>query len=181
MTRKNVTVSICVLGFAAALALTSSWRARAGAQTGGRLSPAGSWVVTDVLGHKSLTTVVPLDPSSSRFAMVADDFQGTVDFLGLFSSAVGRTQFRGEVIRTGPRSSQATLLAVATDDDRQVVYTMVLSGSIEITGPDSAEASATLGVYGPSQDPFGEDPPEFGCYPYGYAAQRVPVSPSCDL
>jgi hypothetical protein len=39
-----------------------------------------------------------------------------------------------------------------------------------------------LAFYDPTQDPFGDDPPAFGCFPDGCVstARRIPVEPACE-
>jgi hypothetical protein len=141
---------------------------------------AGTWIGTDQSGHMSLITTAPMDPAGRRFVIVSDDFQATPGFHGMFPEAVSRTKARGEMIMTGPRSGAFTLIEFATDADQEVVYVLVVNGTVVLASPDSGmSVGATVALYDPEQDPFGEEPPAYGCFPYAYSFQRVPVVPPC--
>ena len=141
---------------------------------------AGTWIGTDQSEHMSLITTAPMDPASRRFVVVSDDFQATPGFYGMFPEAISRTKARGEMVKTGPQSAAFTLIEFATNADQEVVYVLVVSGTVVLTSPDSGmSAGATVALYAPEQDPFGEEPPAYGCFPYAYSFQRVPVAPPC--
>jgi hypothetical protein len=131
-------------------------------------------------GKKTLVAAMPSDRTWKRYVCVSDDFQGDPAFYGMFPDAIARTPFRGEMVVTAKNTTQTTSVAFATDANGEIVYVMVVSCTIVMTGPDTAESSeATLAIYAPEQDPFGEEPAAFGCFPYYFSFQRVPIVPPC--
>jgi len=64
------------------------------------------------------------------------------------------------------------------------VVLVKFSGSVVVTGRcDHLEITYwSLSLYDPTQDPFGDDPPFYGCIPDGSlsTARRIPVQPPCE-
>jgi len=132
-----------------------------------------------------VSTITPT--GHSQFATSIDD---TADptFGGLFPEAVTKTLLRGEYIRTGCNTYDFSLLAYGLgtplegEGVYQVVYKIAVSGEIIQTDMDAMEGPAyTAAIYAPDQDPFGNEPPLFGCYPVTGTFKRMPVVPSCEL
>jgi hypothetical protein len=146
---------------------------------------AGTWIGTNSNGHMLVITVTPT--GHSQFASSADD---TADptFGGLFPEAVTKTLLRGDYIRTGCNTYDFSYLAYGLgaplegEGVYQVVYKIVVSGEIIQTDMDTIEGPAfTAAIYTPDQDPFGNEPPLYGCYPVSGTFKRMPVVPSCEL
>ena len=146
---------------------------------------AGSWIemsedaVTGDPVPSSLVTVSLLDPTQKRFTITTQSIGGEgPTFYGMFPTAVARTMFKGVEVKTGRRTAQWTVVAYGTNAEGKVVYIMVASGGALLTGPDRAETvGAVLAIYGPEQDPFGEEPAAHGCIPYQHWWERIPVVP----
>ncbi|MHC4437967.1 MAG: hypothetical protein ACYS3S_11445 [Planctomycetota bacterium] len=65
---------------------------------------------------------------------------------------------------------------------RQVVYIQVVSGQFILTGENTFSSDLyTAALYAPDQDPFGYEPPAYGCYPVSGTYKRMPVVPVCEL
>jgi steroid delta-isomerase-like uncharacterized protein len=151
-------------------------------------SLAGAWFGTNNYGHVILLTVTPLGSDDERFA-VSGDISHDPTFGGMFPDAVAETAMRGTFVRTGLNTYAFTIMshglgepAQAEGSARQVVYTMVASGELVLTGADTMAAdSYTAAMYAPDQDPFGEEPPAYGCVPVSATYKRVPMVPPCEL
>jgi hypothetical protein len=58
---------------------------------------------------------------------------------------------------------------------------MVASGEMVLTGPDTMTAdSYTVAYYAPDQDPFGDEPPAYGCTVVSATYKRVPLVSPCE-
>lgn len=146
---------------------------------------AGTWVGTNSLGHMFIVTITPT--GHSQFVGHMDD---TADptFGGLFPDVVTRTSLRGGYIRTGCNTYDFSMLAYGLgvplegQGVHQVLYKILVSGEGIQTDMDTQEAPAyTAALYAPDQDPFGNEPPLYGCYPVSGTYKRMPVVPSCEL
>ncbi len=67
---------------------------------------------------------------------------------------------------------------------QQPVFVAKLTGSVVLSGRcDEMEVTNhSLTLYDPTQDPFGNEAPAFGCIVDGSlsTAQRIPVQPPCE-
>jgi hypothetical protein len=71
---------------------------------------------------------------------------------------------------------------VEGESARQVVYIQVVSGQFILTDENTfASDFYTAALYAPDQDPFGDEPPAYGCYPVSGTYKRMPVAPVCEL
>jgi hypothetical protein len=111
--------------------------------------------------------------------------------LGGFFPVTSLSSTTGTWVRTGRRTFEYTMihygLAEGGQDPLQSVqpvFLAKLSGSMVVTGDcDQLEVTnVSLSLYDPTQDPFGDDPPTYGCVADGSAstAQRIPVQPPCE-
>lgn len=103
---------------------------------------------------------------------------------GNFTSVVAFSNTVGTWIRTGRRTFQYTMITYGVDALGQPVYIAKNSGYSETSGDcDYQEMfDSAISLYHPSQDPFGEDPPAFGCIldPSVHSATRMQVDPPCE-
>jgi len=109
---------------------------------------------------------------------------GTANLGGFFPDAVAFSNTVGTWIRTGRRTFQYTMITYGLDINGQPVYIAKNSGYSEVSGDcDYQEVfDSVISLYHPSQDPFGEDPPAFGCNPdlSVSTATRMRVDPPCE-
>lgn len=101
-----------------------------------------------------------------------------------FPTVVTFSNTVGTWVRTGRRTFEYTMITYGLDEMGQPVYIAKNSGHSELSGNcDYQEVSdSAITLYDPSQDPFGEDPPAFGCIPdlSVSTATRMRVDPPCE-
>jgi len=109
---------------------------------------------------------------------------GDATLFGNFPDAVSFSNTVGTWVRTGRRSFQYTMITYGLDVMGQPVYVAKNSGHSEVSGDcDYQEIfDSAISIYDPSQDPFGDDPPAFGCFvdPGVSTATRMHVDPPCE-
>jgi hypothetical protein len=65
---------------------------------------------------------------------------------------------------------------------RQAVYIMVVSGQFVLTDENTLGSDLyTAALYAPDQNPFGDEPPAYGCYPVSGIYKRMPMVAVCEL
>jgi len=150
-------------------------------------SLAGTWYGTNSLGHAVILTITPLGPDNERFA-AALDIAHDPSFGGMFPDAIAATNMRGTYVKTGLNTYAFTVMSYGLgqpaegETGRPVVYISVVSGQGALTDKDTQSAPLyTAAVYAPDQDPFGDEPPAYGCFPVSGTYKRVPVAASCEL
>ena len=104
---------------------------------------------------------------------------------GYFPDAVSLSETVGTWERTGRRTFRYTMVHWGlAEGGQEPVFILKNSGTSVVTGQcDQLElTNEFLAFYDPTQDPFGDDPPAFGCFPDGSVstARRIPVEPACD-
>ena len=103
---------------------------------------------------------------------------------GWFPAVVTFSNTVGTWIRTGRRTFQYTMITYGLDAMGQPVYIAKNSGYSEVSGNcDHQETfDSAISFYDPSQDPFGDDPPAFGCSPDLSVSTSTPmrVDPPCE-
>ena len=144
----------------------------------GWYNPLGSWMRSD----KYLTMTVSyagLGKYSIEYEYI---HSGTWEVFGnLFPTVIGVTDGRGDLIVKSKNIYDFSLLAIGYDENYQIVYYSVYSGTSEYTGEDTSESTFTLAFYGPDQDPFcEEEEPIYWFGPFGYTYERIPVVPPCE-
>lgn len=103
---------------------------------------------------------------------------------GFFPSVVAFSNTVGTWIRTGRRTFEYTMITYGVDASGLPVYIAKNSGTSE----NSVDCNhleffdSAISLFDPSQDPFGEDPPAFGCVPDPsvHTATRMRVDPPCE-
>lgn len=107
---------------------------------------------------------------------------GDPTFLNSFPDAVALTETKGQFRRTDRRSFEYTMIWYGVDMNGQPVYIAKNSGWVELgQGCRSADIGGTISLYAPTQDPFGDDPPEFGCVGPAFAYEtRMSIDPPCE-
>lgn len=147
----------------------------------------GTWYGANSYGHVVLLTITPLGPDNDRFACSLD-IGHDPSFGGMFPGAIAGTNMRGTYVRTGLNTYDFTVMSYGLGEPaegetaRQVVYIQVVSGRGVLTDENTfASDSYTAAVYAPDQDPFGDVPPAYGCFPVSGTYKRMPVVPSCEL
>ena len=127
-------------------------------------------------GKAYLGKAVPFGEFITTFQSGPWDKTGSIDLywiaadwtiFGTFPTAVSGTPPKGAWKRTGNRSFDWTWLAYVFDESGAVVYILKPSGTLQLSFDcKSADITANMYIYGPDQDPLGDDPPAFGCVPY---------------
>jgi len=150
-------------------------------------SLAGTWFGTNSHGHVILLTITQSGPDSDQFAASLDITQDP-SFGSLFPGTITATNMRGTYVRTGLNTYDFTVMSYGLaepaeiESARQVVYIQVVSGQFILTDEDTLASDLyTAALYSPDQDPFGDEPPAYGCYPVSGTYKRMPVVPVCEL
>jgi hypothetical protein len=141
-------------------------------------SGAGLWTVSTVTGDTWTTLNTPLDNTKKRMGMTFHPVTFDATFGGLFPGAT-ITAFPGIAEMVEYNVFDFTSLGYGIAPDRTILYILRGSGSFWFTDCDTVESTSSLGIYSPGQDPFGEDPPAYGCYPNETVTERVPIVPPC--
>ena len=148
----------------------------------------GAWVGGTADGAGPAWTMLFTSGShwQGSFTLVTGEFDGT--FGGTFPVTM-MSPFAGTWVKTGPRTADWTMMAYGLGPDAATgvmtpIYILKSSGYVEVTGRcDELEIlSVSVALYLPTQDPFGDDPPFFGCFPSGMLeiAKPIPVEPPCE-
>jgi hypothetical protein len=144
----------------------------------------GAWVGSAVSDLYEVLWTVVYDSDSHWTGPISLQMIGFDPSFGGTLPATSMSGFTGTWARTGRRTFDYTMIAYGLDAAGQPVYIGKNTGSIELTGTcDGGEGySTSISLYGPMQDPFGEDPPEFGCMADAttLSFQRIPVQPPCE-
>jgi hypothetical protein len=108
---------------------------------------------------------------------------GDPTMMDFFPDSVAFSDTYGTWRRTGRRTFQFTMITYGVDAAGQPVYIAKNSGSVEnIGGCDYLEVyDSAISLYAGDQDPFGDDPPAFGCLVDDSRsfANRMRVDPPC--
>lgn len=104
---------------------------------------------------------------------------------GAFPDVVSLSGTTGTWVRTGRRTFEYTMIHWGLGEGgQQPIFIMKASGSVVVSGEcDELEVTNhSLAFYEPTQDPFGDDAPFFGCVEDGSTstARRIPVQPPCE-
>ena len=131
-----------------------------------------------------LSWPVVYDSDSHWTGTLSMRFIGGDPSLGGYLPAESLSRTTGTWVRTGRRTFDYTMIHYGLAVDGQTpVFLAKASGSVILTGNcDHMEVyNESLALYDPAQDPFGDEPPLYGCVPDGTlsTAQRIPVQPPC--
>jgi hypothetical protein len=154
----------------------------------GTCTPEGAWLGHTPDGSGPAWTIVYTPESywQGSFTLNLTGFDGS--FGGAFPVTT-MSPFAGTWVRTGPRTAAYTMIAYGLGPDpvtgAMVPYYLAKnSGTVELTGRcDSLEVvSLSIALYLPTENPFSDDPPYFGCFPDEtlFVAQRIPAGPPCE-
>ena len=144
----------------------------------------GAWF--GVTPDWGLTWTVVYDSDSHWTGPLSLRFIGGDPTLGgAFPDVVSLSGTTGTWVRTGRRTFDYTMIHWGlSEGGQQPVFIMKATGSVVVTGTcDGLDiTNHTLAFYEPTQDPFGDDDPLFGCIEDGStsSAQRIPVQPPCE-
>jgi len=144
----------------------------------------GAWFGTSPAW--GLTWPIVYQSTSHSTGTVNAQFIGGDPTLGGFFPVTSLSRTTGTWVRTGRRTFDYTMIHYGlAEGGQQPVFIGKLSGSIVVSGQcDHLEVTnVSLALYDPTQDPFGEEPPAYGCIPDGSLSigQRIPVQPpSCE-
>jgi len=136
-------------------------------------NPTGSWMRSDKK-FISTTTLISME-GGGKYATTGE-YLANDPSLGPFD-AVALSHICGESVRTGPNTYFGSLFAYAIDENYNIVYYVVYSGTRVMTSQDTQVAkNVYVSYYSPNQDPFGENAPAYGCYgPYEFTYERIPI------
>lgn len=151
---------------------------------------AGTWI-TDPANAELVNRVIaiPLDPMNNRVSIIANVPQQDPTNGGWFPTITRGTDYVGEAVRTSANTFAVTLVAHGINESNvafpeqfsfERVVTVVLSGEIELIGCETLQSTIWSSVYAPYQDPFGDEPPAFGCLgPFYNTRQRIVPGEPC--
>lgn len=107
---------------------------------------------------------------------------GDPTFLGFFPDAVSFSEAKGHWERKGRRVFEYTMVSYGLDAAGQPVYIAKNSGWKEMVGGCGAsDIEGAIELFAPHQDPFGDDPPVYGCVGPAYGSEmRMRVDPPCE-
>ena len=138
--------------------------------------PAGAW--------KRFDNELFLTVSSAgwgRYGIVCEGKSMGPTWYGIFPTAVDISGMYGEMIVNGKNTYDITLIDYAIDVNYDVVYFRLWNGVITQTSQDTMSCTFTASIYGPDQDPFGDEEPEHGCWgTWTFTYDRIPVVPACE-
>jgi|GEM_PF-3278819 len=151
----------------------------------GVCEPSGSWLgITPGWGLQWTLVYAAGSHWTGPFTL---QFVGDASLGGAFP-ATAYSPTTGTWVRTGRRTFEYTMITYGLAPDPVTgvmtpVYIGKNTGITEMTANCGSLVSTSLSVafYAPDQDPFGEDPPAYGCWPdfSPSPAQRITVDPPC--
>jgi hypothetical protein len=114
-------------------------------------------------------------------------YGGDPSFGGLLPATIW-SPTTGTVVRTGRRSFEYTHITYGLGTDpignTVPIYIAKAIGVLELSEGCTVVNGVSLSVelFAPNQDPFGEEPPAFGCYPDAspISGRRMTVDPPCE-
>ncbi len=147
-----------------------------GASSWGWYNPTGAWKRYD---NELFYTMSPA--GLGRYSMVCEGKSLDPKWYGMFPTAVDLSTMYGEMVVSGKNTYDFTLIDYAIDENYEVVYFRLWNGVSEQTSKDTATSSFIASIYGPDQDPFGDEEPEYGCWgPWEFQYYRIPVVATCE-
>jgi len=107
---------------------------------------------------------------------------GDPTFLGSFPDAVAFSEVKGQWKRTGRRTFEYTMISYGLDATGQPVFIAKNSGWKRLLeGCHSSEIEGAIELFAPHQDPFGDDPPMYGCVGPAFAFEmQMSIDPPCE-
>ena len=130
-----------------------------GALGWGWYNPAGAWKRYD---NELFYTVSPA--GFGRYSIVCEGKTINPTWYGMFPTAVDLSTMFGEMAVTGNNTYDLFLVDYAIDENYEIVYFRLWNGASEQTSKDTSTCDFTASIYGPDQDPFGDEEPEYGCW-----------------
>ncbi len=147
---------------------------------GGWYNPTGAWKRYDNEVFATIASASP--PGLGRYSIVCEGKSINPTWYGMFPSAVDLSLMFGEMVATGKNTYDFTLIEYAINETYNVVYFRLWNGIAVFTSEDTYTGTFTASIYGPDQDPFGEEPPEHGCWgTWDFPYYRIPVVPPCEV
>jgi len=161
------------------LAATASLAAGgAGSAAGGENgSIEGTWITVAAtpMGNMLLTqTVSPLDLAHTRFSSTMQPVNENPTHFGLFPEADRATHWAGHIAQTGVQRYEGTFvsyltqMAVQNEGDpplSETVAILVLTATLELTGPNAWAGEATIAAFRADQDANQDGLPDDGRTP----------------
>lgn len=148
-----------------------------GATGWGWYNPTGAWKRYD---NQFFSTCTP--NGWGRYTIQGEDKSIDPTWYGMFPTAVELTGMYGEMVVTAKNMYDFTMIEYAIDENFNVVYFRLWNGCLEMTSDDTHTGTFTASIYGPDQDPFGEEDPEYGCWgTWTFTYDRIPIVPACEL
>ena len=155
---------------------TDSSKGKEGYEDWGWYNPAGAWKRYD---NELFFTVSPA--GWGRYGVVCEGASMNATFYGLFPTAVSLNAMYGEMAKSGKNTYDITLMDYAIDENYDVVYFRLWNGALVLSSEDTCECTFTGSIYSPTQDPFVEEDPVYGCWgPWTFTYDRIPVVPPCE-
>ncbi len=140
--------------------------------------PDGAWKRGDNKLFMTISSVSP--PGLGKYSLIGQGKDMGPTFYGYFPTAVALSDMYGEAIKTGKNTYDFTVIDYAINESYGVVYFRLWSGTFVQTSKDTMEGTFYASIYNLTQDPFGDEEPEFGCWgPWSFPYERIPVVPPC--
>jgi hypothetical protein len=181
-------VSVVAIATLAVLPVFAGEGESGGHQGNGVCRAEGAWVGRMPGGAAPVFTMIftPGSQWQGSYTVFTGEFDAS--FGGAFPATM-MSPFVGTWVKTGPRTADWTMIAYGLGPDAITgvmtpVYIIKSSGYTEFTErcEEIETVSVSVALYLPTQDPFGDDPPYFGCFPDGTLeiATPIPAQPPCE-
>ncbi len=143
--------------------------------------PGGIWNI-EVLGEKWSFLHVPLEHSKNLFGSTSIAVNSDPTFGGMLPDATAISPGLQLNERVDTNLYNFTHVCYGVTADNRLVYIRQASGTWSFLDCDTLEANGRVAYYAPWQDPYGEEPPEYGCYIMATCiGVRAPIVPPCEF
>ncbi len=154
---------------------------------------AGNWIATVPSPAGKIImiqSIWPQDNSGLHFGTIIRQARENYTFFGIFPESEGATHYVGQILKTGPRTFEATLQKYATRKGTgpvsDIVFIEVGHMQGEFVDEDTISAEARVAIFSPRQDADGDgfpDPLEepMLCQSFPVTAKRQKLMPAYEL
>jgi hypothetical protein len=154
---------------------------------------AGNWIATVPSPAGKIImiqSIWPQDNSGLHFGTIIRQARENYTFFGIFPESEGATHYVGQILKTGPKTFEATIQKYATKKGTgpvsDIVFIEVGHMQGQFVDEDTISAEARVAVFSPKQDADGDgfpDPLEepMLCQSFPVTAKRQKLMPAYEL